>query len=64
VHYCEIDGIRFHSLEENQQVEFEVTEGPQAARPRLSVATVAGPDVRAVAATWRVLVSPARAALS
>ena len=33
VHYSEIDGYGFRSLEENQQVEFEVAqgqEGPQA----------------------------------
>ena len=29
VHYSEIDGYGFRSLEENQQVEFEVTEGPK-----------------------------------
>ncbi|RZS45099.1 putative cold-shock DNA-binding protein [Herbihabitans rhizosphaerae] len=29
VHYSEIDGNGFRSLEENQQVEFEVTEGPK-----------------------------------
>ena len=35
VHYSEIDGQGFRSLEENQQVEFEVTQGakgPQASR--------------------------------
>jgi cold shock protein len=37
VHYSEIDGNGFRSLEENQQVEFEVTQGtkgPQASRVR------------------------------
>ena len=37
VHYSEIDGYGFRSLEENQQVEFEVTQGPkgpQATRVR------------------------------
>jgi cold shock protein len=37
VHYSEIDGHGFRSLEENQQVEFEVTQGtkgPQASRVR------------------------------
>ncbi len=37
VHYSEIDGSGFRSLEENQQVEFEVTQGakgPQASRVR------------------------------
>jgi cold shock protein len=29
VHYSEIDGYGFRSLEENQQVEFEVTKGPK-----------------------------------
>ena len=29
VHYSEIDGYGFRSLEVNQQVEFEVTQGPQ-----------------------------------
>ena len=29
VHYSEIDGYGFRSLEENQQVEFEVTQGPR-----------------------------------
>ena len=29
VHYSEIDGYGFRSLEENQQVEFEVTQGPK-----------------------------------
>ena len=37
MHYSEIDGHGFRSLEENQQVEFEVTQGakgPQASRVR------------------------------
>ena len=37
VHYSAIDGYGFRSLEENQHVEFEVTQGPkgpQAARVR------------------------------
>src|ERR1700683_1266940 len=37
VHYSEIDGNGFRSLEENQHVEFEVTQGPkglQATRVR------------------------------
>ena len=37
VHYSEIDGYGFRSLEENQQVEFEVAQGPkglQATRVR------------------------------
>jgi len=37
VHYSEIDGYGFRSLEENQHVEFEVTQGPkgpQATRVR------------------------------
>jgi cold shock protein len=29
VHYSEIDGYGFRSLEENQQVEFEVAQGPK-----------------------------------
>ena len=29
VHYSEIDGDGFRSLEENQQVEFEVAPGPK-----------------------------------
>ncbi|AQA22076.1 MULTISPECIES: cold-shock protein [Rhodococcus] len=29
VHFSEIQGSGFRSLEENQQVEFEVTEGPK-----------------------------------
>ncbi len=29
VHYSEIDGYGFRSLEENQHVEFEVTQGPR-----------------------------------
>jgi len=29
VHYSAIDGYGFRSLEENQQVEFEVTQGPK-----------------------------------
>ncbi|WP_199431900.1 cold-shock protein [Qaidamihabitans albus] len=29
VHYSEIDGSGFRSLEENQQVEFEVAQGPK-----------------------------------
>ncbi|GAA3839675.1 MULTISPECIES: cold-shock protein [Amycolatopsis] len=35
VHYSEIDGNGFRSLEENQQVTFEITQGakgPQASR--------------------------------
>jgi len=35
VHYSEIDGSGFRSLEENQQVTFEITQGakgPQASR--------------------------------
>ena len=28
-HYSEIDGYGFRSLEENQHVEFEVTQGPK-----------------------------------
>ncbi|GAB3575206.1 cold-shock protein [Amycolatopsis endophytica] len=35
VHYSEIDGSGFRSLEENQQVSFEITQGqkgPQASR--------------------------------
>jgi cold shock protein len=38
VHYSEIDGSGFRSLEENQQVEFEVAQGPkgpQASRVRV-----------------------------
>ncbi|MPY81843.1 MAG: cold-shock protein [Actinophytocola sp.] len=37
VHYSEIDGEGFRSLEENQRVEFELTQGqkgPQASRVR------------------------------
>ncbi|MPY82000.1 MAG: cold-shock protein [Actinophytocola sp.] len=37
VHYSEIDGTGFRSLEENQQVEFEVKQGakgPQASQVR------------------------------
>jgi cold shock protein len=37
VHYSEIDGIGFRSLDENQRVEFEVAQGPkgpQATRVR------------------------------
>ncbi|PZT70339.1 cold-shock protein [Streptomyces sp. SW4] len=37
VHYSEIDGSGFRSLEENQHVEFEVVQGPkgpQASRVR------------------------------
>ena len=37
VHYSEIDGSGFRSLEENQHVEFEVAQGPkgpQATRVR------------------------------
>jgi cold shock CspA family protein len=37
VHYSEIDGYGFRSLEENQHVEFEVTQGPkgpQSDRPQ------------------------------
>ncbi len=37
VHYSEIDGYGFRSLEENQHVEFEVSQGPkgpQATRVR------------------------------
>jgi cold shock protein len=29
VHYSEIDGYGFRSLEENQAVQFEVTQGPK-----------------------------------
>jgi len=29
VHYSEIDGYGFRSLEEDQHVEFEVTQGPK-----------------------------------
>jgi CspA family cold shock protein len=29
VHYSEIDGYGFRSLEEDQRVEFEVTQGPK-----------------------------------
>lgn len=29
VHYSEIQGTGFKNLEENQQVEFEVTQGPK-----------------------------------
>ena len=29
VHYSEIEGAGFKSLEENQSVEFEVTQGPK-----------------------------------
>jgi CspA family cold shock protein len=29
VHYSEIDGDGFRSLEENQHMEFEVTQGPK-----------------------------------
>lgn len=29
VHYCEIDGYGFRSLEENQRVEFEAAQGPK-----------------------------------
>jgi len=41
VHYSEIDGHGFRSLEENQHVEFEVTQGPkgpQATRVRAASA--------------------------
>jgi hypothetical protein len=36
VHYSEIDGYGFRGLEENQHVEFEVTQGPKglAGHPR------------------------------
>ena len=37
VHYSEIEGYGFRSLEENEKVEFEVTQGPkglQATRVR------------------------------
>jgi CspA family cold shock protein len=37
VHYSEIDGTGYKNLEENQKVEFEVTQGPkgpQATRVR------------------------------
>jgi cold shock CspA family protein len=39
VHYSEIDGSGFRSLEEQQHVEFEVTpgpKGPQATRVRVA----------------------------
>jgi CspA family cold shock protein len=32
VHYSKIDGCGFRSLEENQYVEFEVTQGPKGLR--------------------------------
>ncbi|MBK0867840.1 MULTISPECIES: cold-shock protein [unclassified Saccharopolyspora] len=32
VHYSAIDGTGFRSLEENQQVSFEVTQGPKGAQ--------------------------------
>ena len=34
MHFSEIDGSGFRSLEENQHVEFEVSQGPQATRVR------------------------------
>ena len=43
VHYSEIDGYGFRSLEENQHVEFEVSQGPRARRPP----TFAPPEPRA-----------------
>ena len=36
VHYSEIDGYGFRSLEENQHVEFEVAQGPKGPRPPTS----------------------------
>ena len=36
VHYSEIDGYGFRSLEENQYVEFEVAQGPKGLRPPAS----------------------------
>ena len=33
VHYSEIDGYGFRSPEENQHVEFEVTQGPKGPHP-------------------------------
>ena len=39
VHFSEIEGSGFRSLEENQRVEFEITQGqkgPQATRVRAS----------------------------
>lgn len=33
VHYSELDGYGFRSLEENQQVEFEVAHGRRGRRP-------------------------------
>ncbi|HET8603198.1 MAG TPA: cold-shock protein [Marmoricola sp.] len=32
VHFSEIEGSGYKSLEENQQVEFEVTQGPKGAQ--------------------------------
>ena len=32
VHYSAIDGTGFRTLEENQQVSFEVTQGPKGAQ--------------------------------
>ena len=32
VHYTEIQGSGFRTLEENQRVEFEVTQGPKGAQ--------------------------------
>jgi CspA family cold shock protein len=34
VHFSAIDGSGYRSLEENQRVEFEVTQGPQADKVR------------------------------
>ncbi len=36
VHYSEISGSGYKSLEENQRVEFEVGQGQKARRPRMS----------------------------
>ncbi|MEV4731808.1 cold-shock protein [Saccharopolyspora sp. NPDC049426] len=35
VHYSAIDGRGFRSLEENQQVAFDVTQGPKGAQAEL-----------------------------
>ncbi|NKE60758.1 cold-shock protein [Lentzea sp. PSKA42] len=32
VHYSEIDGFGYRSLEENQRVEFDVNQGPKGAQ--------------------------------